>query len=178
MILKETCLFYHHLKDHIATLLLSYYCEHWQTKFKWTGVTWREYHNGMPYDEPIVKVKRFLKDPIVLGHNIQSDESIPINSIAHCVYDTARVWGPKWPSHDQEKDEVTLLSSSWTISENSTQPWPQPIFQTKIKWSPGRCPITRGQFFSTWKWLFDISEKEKYFYGIERINTIFSSSPN
>ena len=39
------------------------------------GLTWRDYRNGIHYDEVMVEVKSLLKDAIVVGHNIQSDES-------------------------------------------------------------------------------------------------------
>ena len=52
-----------------------------------------EYHrNGIPYDEAIVEVKELLRDAIVVGHDIASDEKalcFNIGSVAHCVYDTA-----------------------------------------------------------------------------------------
>ena len=57
-----------------------------------TGVTWRDYRNGMPYDEAMEQVKSLLKDAIVVGHNIKSDESalcFHLDEVAHRVIDTA-----------------------------------------------------------------------------------------
>ena len=59
---------------------------------RFTEVTWRDYRNGIHYDEAMVEVKSLLKDAIVVGHNIQSDERalcFQIDRIAHRVYDTA-----------------------------------------------------------------------------------------
>ena len=36
-------------------------------KTKYTGVTWGDYHNGIPYDEAMDQVKSLLKDAIVVG---------------------------------------------------------------------------------------------------------------
>ena len=57
-----------------------------------TGVTWADYHNGICYDDAMVEVKSLLKDAIVVGHNIESDERalcFQVNQVAHRVYDTA-----------------------------------------------------------------------------------------
>ena len=39
-----------------------------------TGVTWSDYCNGVPYDEAMDEVKSLLRNDIVVGHNIRSDE--------------------------------------------------------------------------------------------------------
>ena len=41
---------------------------------RFTGVTWRDYRNGIPYNEAMAQVKSLLKDTIVVGHDIRSDE--------------------------------------------------------------------------------------------------------
>ena len=59
---------------------------------RFTGVTWRDYRNGIPYDEAIAEVKSLLKDTIVVGHDIRSDERalcFSLDSVAHRVIDTA-----------------------------------------------------------------------------------------
>ena len=33
-------------------------------------ITETDYHNGIPYEEAIIEVKKILKDAIVVGHNI------------------------------------------------------------------------------------------------------------
>ena len=64
-----------------------------RNKYFDSGVTWEELRrNGIPYDEAIDEVKELLRDAIVVGHNIKSDERalcFDIGSVAHCVYDTA-----------------------------------------------------------------------------------------
>ena len=49
-----------------------------------TGVTWTDYHNGICYDDAMVEVKRLLKDAIVVGHNIESDERALCFQILYC----------------------------------------------------------------------------------------------
>lgn len=59
---------------------------------KYTGVTWSDYHNGIHYDQAMVEVKSLLKDAIVVGHDIESDEKalrFSVSSVAHRVIDTA-----------------------------------------------------------------------------------------
>ena len=59
---------------------------------RFTGVTWRDYRNGIPYNEAMAQVKGLLKDAIVVGHDIRSDERalcFSLDSVAHRVIDTA-----------------------------------------------------------------------------------------
>ena len=59
---------------------------------RFTGVTWRDYRNGIPYDEAMAQVKSLLKDAIVVGHDIRNDERalcFNLSSVAHRVIDTA-----------------------------------------------------------------------------------------
>ena len=41
---------------------------------RFTGVTWRDYRNGIPYNEAMAQVKGLLKGAIVVGHDIRNDE--------------------------------------------------------------------------------------------------------
>ena len=57
-----------------------------------TGVTWSDYCNGVPYDEAMDEVKSLLRNDIVVGHNIRSDERAlccNLDEITHWVMDTA-----------------------------------------------------------------------------------------
>ena len=56
---------------------------------KRSGITWEDYHSGVPYEEAISDSKELLKDAIVVGHNIKCDFNALELSNAHCVYDTA-----------------------------------------------------------------------------------------
>ena len=58
------------------------------TKTKYTGVTWGDYHNGIPYDEAMDQVKNWLNNNIVVGHNIRSNERalcFHLGNVAHRV---------------------------------------------------------------------------------------------
>ena len=67
-------------------------------KTKYTGVTWGDYHNVIPYDEAMdqvksllkdVIVKSLLKDVIVVGHNFQTDKGplckLFISEVIACI---------------------------------------------------------------------------------------------
>ena len=61
-------------------------------EYRFTGVTWSDYRNGIHYDQAVVEVKSLLKDAIVVGHDIRSDERalcFSLSSVAHRVIDTA-----------------------------------------------------------------------------------------
>ena len=61
-------------------------------KTKYTGVTWGDYHNVIPYDEAMDQVKSLLKNAIMVGHNIQSDERalcFHLGNVTHRIIDTA-----------------------------------------------------------------------------------------
>jgi DNA polymerase III epsilon subunit-like protein len=85
---------------------------------KYTGVTWSDYHNGIPYDEAMDQVKSLLKDAIVVGHDIESDECalcLNLNEIAHRVMDTATCSSVNGLSSSEKgkiKSKLSKLASS------------------------------------------------------------------
>ena len=63
---------------------------------KYSGITWKQYNDGIPYDVAIDEVKGILKDAIVVGHDIMHDinalglTKTEFSSLVYCICDTGK----------------------------------------------------------------------------------------
>ena len=70
--------------------------EYVNVKTKYSGITWEQYNNDIPYDVAIEEIKDILRDAIVVGHDIIHDIKAldltrsDFTSLVYCVCDTGK----------------------------------------------------------------------------------------
>lgn len=63
---------------------------------KHSGITWKQYSNGIPYDVAMNEIKDILRDAIVVGHDIIHDikamglTRTEFSSLVYCICDTGK----------------------------------------------------------------------------------------